>query len=146
MGDPFAVNPIRRSFAVVLCCIAVLGVGVALGGAATRLIMVSVGWLAISALVLTFPILIWCLIEEAVRRIRRKVSPHIDELGLSARVEHVLLRHGYETIRQTHETDDETLMMLSNMDARAIREIRREINLWQYRRWQAAGFPAGGMD
>ena len=42
--------------------------------------------------------------------------------------------------------DDEALMMLSNMDARTVREIRRAINLWQYRRWQEAGFPAGGMD
>lgn len=146
MGDPFSINPIRRSFAVVSFASLILGGGIALGGSATKLVMVSVGWLLISALILTLPILIWSLTEEGVRLLRRRLSPHIEQLGLSARVEHILLRHGYETIRQTHETDDDTLLMLSNMDTRGLREIRREINLWQYRRWQEAGFPAQGMD
>ncbi len=146
MGDPFSINPIRRSFAVVAFCSLILGGGIALGGSATKLIMVSVGWLLISALILTLPILIWSLTEEGVRLLRRRLSPHIEQLGLSVRVEHILLRHGYETIRQIHETDDDTLLMLSNMDIRGLREIRREINLWQYRRWQEAGFPAQGMD
>ncbi len=146
MGDPFAINPIRRSFAVVAFSLLILGGGIALGGSATKLVMVSVGWLLISALILTFPILVWSLTEEGIRLVRRRLSPHIDQLGLSPRVEHILLRHGYETIGKTHETDDDTLLMLSNMDARALREIRREINLWQYRRWQEAGFPARGMD
>jgi hypothetical protein len=146
MGDPFAINPIRRSFGVVAFSSVVLGLGFGLGGEATRLVMVSVGWLAISALILTLPILIWSLVEEGVRLLKRRLSPHIEQLQLSARVEHILLRHGYETIRRTHEADDETLLLLSNMDPRGLREIRREINLWQYRRWQAAGFPAGGMD
>ena len=146
MGDPFAVNPIRRSFAVAASSALVLGLGFGLGGEATKLIMVSVGWLAISAFILTFPILVWSLAEEGHRALRRRLSPHIDQLDLSPRVEHILLRYGYETIRQTHEADDETLLLLSNMDARGLREIRREINLWQYRRWQSAGFPARGMD
>ena len=146
VGDPFAVNPIRRSFATVALSLATLALGFGLGGAATTLIMVSVGWLALAALILALPILIWSLAEEGVRQLRRRLSPQIEQLGLSARVERILLRHGYETIRQTHETDDETLLMLSNMDDRGLREIRRGINLWQYRRWQDAGFPAGGMD
>ncbi len=146
MGDPFSINPIRRSFAVVAFSSLILGTGIALGGSATKLVMVSVGWLLISALILTLPILVWSLAEEGIRLLRRRLSPHIEQLGLSPRVEHILLRHGYETIRQTHETDDDTLLSLSNMDARSLREIRREINLWQYRRWQEAGFPARGMD
>ena len=146
LEDPFAVNPVRRSFAVVACSALILGLGFGLGGWAAMLIMVSVGWLALTALILTLPILVWSLAEEGVRQLRRRLSPSVQQLGLSPRVEHVLLRHGYESIRQTHEADDETLLLLSNMDARGLREIRREINLWQYRRWQAAGFPAGGMD
>jgi hypothetical protein len=143
-GDPFAVNPIRRSFAVVAVTSTILLSGLVLGDDATMVVMVSVGWVAISALLLTFPILVWSLAEEGIRRLRRRVSPPVEELGLSARVEHVLRRHGYESIRQVDETDDEALLMLSNMDRRAVREIRRAVSLWRYRRWQAAGFPADG--
>ena len=143
-GDPFAINPIRRSFAVVAVTSAVLLSGFVLDDETTMIVMVTVGWAAISALLLTFPILVWSLVEASVRRVRRRVSPPVGELGLSARVEHVLLRHGFETIRQIHETDDESLLLLSNMDRRGLHEVRRAISLWHYRRWQAAGFPAGG--
>ncbi len=145
VGDPFATNPIRRSFAVVVATSAILASGVVLGETATMLIMISVGWVAIAMLLLTFPILVWSLVEEGVRRSRRRFSPHIDLLGLSPRVEHVLARHGYQSIRQVDETPDETLLLLSNMDARGLHEVRRAISLWHYRRWQDAGFPADGM-
>jgi hypothetical protein len=37
-------------------------------------------------------------------------------------------------------------MLLSNMDHRGLREIRRAITLWKYRRWQEQGFPATGQE
>lgn len=146
MGDPFAENPIRRSATVVGCSVAVLTAALLAGGDATMLLMISVGWMAMTALIVTVPILIWSLTEEIIRRVRVRIVPHIQELDLSPRVEHILLRHGFLTVRQTHEAEDEALLMLSNMDARGLREIRRAINLWRYRRWQAQGFPTGGMD
>ena len=145
VGDPFATNPIRRSLAVVLTTSAVLGSGFVLGDTATMLVMITVGWVAIAMLVLTFPILIWSLTEEGIRRLRRRLSPHIDQLDLLPRVEHILTRHGYESIRQVHESSDEAILLLSNMDARGLHEIRRAISLWRYRKWQEAGFPASGM-
>ncbi|HEV2529427.1 MAG TPA: DNA-directed RNA polymerase subunit alpha C-terminal domain-containing protein [Thermomicrobiales bacterium] len=145
VGDPFATNPIRRSLAVVLATSAILGSGFVLGETATMLVMISVGWVAIAMLVLTFPILIWSLVEEGIRRLRRRFSPHISQLGLSPRIEHILTRHGLDTIRQVHETSDEGLLLLSNMDVRGLNEVRRAISLWHYRRWQEAGFPARGM-
>ena len=41
---------------------------------------------------------------------------------------------------------DDGLLLLSNMDARSVREIRRAITLWKYRRWQENGFAATGDD
>jgi hypothetical protein len=143
VGDPFATNPIRRSLAVVVVTSATLAAGPVIGEDATRLVMVTVGWLAIAAWVLSFPVLVWSLAEEVARRVRRRVSPPVAQLGLSPRVEHILTRHGYDSVRQVEEAPDETLAGLSNMDARALREVRRAVSLWRYRRWQEAGFPAG---
>jgi hypothetical protein len=44
------------------------------------------------------------------------------------------------TIASVEEAPDAALLLLSNMDARALREIRRAISLWRYRRWQERGF------
>jgi DNA-directed RNA polymerase alpha subunit len=74
------------------------------------------------------------------------VRPTIELLELPPRVEHVLSRHGYETIESVDQTPDDGLLLLSNMDARSVREIRRAITLWKYRRWQENGFAATGDD
>jgi hypothetical protein len=39
---------------------------------------------------------------------------------------------------------DAMLLLLSNMDARGVHEIRRAIAVWKYRRWQEKGFPVSG--
>ena len=49
------------------------------------------------------------------------------------------------TATKVEATPDSSLMLLSNMDARAVREIRRAISIWRYQRWQERGFPADGL-
>ena len=44
------------------------------------------------------------------------------------------------TIASVEQTPDTTMLLLSNMDQRALHEIRRGISLWRYRRWQERGF------
>ena len=144
--DPFAVNPIRRLFGLVLVCGLTVFGSLAIGGAFAMSVMVSVGWLAVTGLVIGTPILIWSVAEEAIHLLRRRLRPGVDLLELSPRIVHVLTRHGYEEIDAVDRASDTTLLLLSNMDLRGIREIRRAINLWKYRRWQDQGFPATGFD
>ena len=144
--DPFAVNPIRRSFGLVLVCGIVVFGPLAVGGSFAMSVMVSVGWLAVTGLVIGTPILLWSLAEEGIVLLRRRLRPGVDLLDLSPRVVHILTRHGYEEIEAVDRASDTTLLLLSNMDPRGLREIRRAINLWKYRRWQDQGFPATGFD
>ncbi len=144
--DPFAVNPIRRSFGLVLVCSVTIFGPLAIGGSVAMSVMVSVGWLAVTGLVIGTPILIWSLVEEGIDLIRTRLRPTVDQLQLSPRVVHVLTRHGYQEIDAVDNASDTTLLLLSNMDARGLREVRRAINLWKYRRWQDQGFPATGFD
>lgn len=144
--DPFAVNPIRRSFGLVLISGLTVFGPLAIGGSVAMSVMVSVGWLAVTGLVIGTPILIWSLIEEAIVIVRKRIRPTVDQLHLSPRVAHVLTRHGYQEIDAIDNASDTTLLLLSNMDARGLREVRRAINLWKYRRWQDQGFPATGFD
>ena len=144
--DPFAINPVRRSFGLVLVSGLVVFGPLALGGAVATTVMLSVGWLAVTGLVMGVPILLWSLAEEGLRMLRRRLQPTVDLLDISPRVIHVLHRHGYETIAEVDQTADATLLMLSNMDPRGLREVRRAISLWKYRRWQERGFPATGYD
>ena len=144
--DPFAVNPIRRSFALVVVCAAIVFGPIALGGDVAMSVMVSVGWLAMTGLVMGVPILIWSLVEEGWRLLSRRIRPTVDQLDLSPRVVHILTRHGFDAIDEVDQAGDATLLLLSNMDARGLREVRRAINLWKYRRWQEQGFPATGYD
>ncbi|CAA9555009.1 MAG: hypothetical protein AVDCRST_MAG49-2108 [uncultured Thermomicrobiales bacterium] len=146
LADPFAVNPVRRSLALVLTSAAVVFVPLAIGGAVATLGMLAVGWLGLAGLVMGTPILVWSAAEEGWRRIDRRFHPTVDQLGLSPRVEHVLLRHGYATIDEVERESDAGLLLLSNMDARGLREVRRAVSLWKYRRWQEQGFPATGHD
>ena len=145
-NDLFAVNPLRRSAYIVASSWAmILGPVFLLEGDAQSLFLVAFGWIAMTGIIMVSPILIWCLIEEAVRAIRRRVHPSLDLLDLSPRAANLLRRYGFETIASVEQTDDGTMLMLGNMDARTLRDIRRTISIWRYRRWQERGFPAEGM-
>lgn len=145
-NDPFAVDPIRRSGLIVLIStIALVGpffISQEFGAG----MMISVGWLAVTGIIFCGPILIWSLIEELVRTIDHRMHPPIEELQLPLRVIHNLQRHGYFTIRDVDRESDTSLLLLSNMESRDVRSIRRAINLWKYARWQEQGFPAVGYD
>jgi hypothetical protein len=145
-NDIFAVNPLRRSFWIVFVCWMMLLVpGLLLHGDWRALALIAGGWLAATGIIMCTPILIWCLVEELWKIARRRLTPSIELLDLSPRAFNLLRRHGLESIAVIEATPDSSLMLLSNMDARAIREIRRSISLWRYRRWQERGFPADGM-
>jgi hypothetical protein len=145
-NDLFAVNPLRRSFCVVAASWAsILVPAYLMEGELRSLILIGTGWLAATGIIMCTPILIWCLIEELVKLIRRRITPPIEVLDLSPRAYNLLRRHGFESIDSVDRTADSSLMLLSNMDARALHEIRRAINIWKYRRWQERGFPANEM-
>ena len=146
IADPFAVNPIRRSAGLVVVCLIVLFVPWLISEQVGTTVMLSLGWLAVTGLVMGFPILIWSLAEEGIRLLSHRIHPSVDQLNLSPRVEHILLRHGLTTIRDVDQTPDEGLLLLSNMDQRGLREIRRAVALWKYQRWQESGFAATGDD
>ena len=146
LPDPFAVDPIRRSFALVAVSALVVGGPLLIGGAVATSVMLTVGWLAVTGIVMGTPILLWSLAEEGWRLARRRFEPSVEELALSPRVRHVLQRHGYDAIGAVDRAPDAALLLLSNMDARGLREVRRAISLWKYRRWQERGFPAGGHE
>jgi len=142
VSDPFTIDPVRRSATVVTVCLAIILSAIVMNDDLGMAILLSVGWLAGIGLVFCVPILIWSSIEEAVAIVRRRIHPPLEDLNLPPRVLHILHRHGFETIVAVDRADDTQLMMLSNMDARDIQQIRRAISLWKYARWQAAGFPA----
>jgi hypothetical protein len=142
VSDPFAVNPIRRSAGLVVTCLAILVLPWMISERFGTTMMLATGWLAVTGLVLGLPILIWCCGEWMVERIQRRMHPGIELLGLSPRVEHILARHGILTIREVDAMDDQSLLLLSNMDQRGAREVRRAVSIWKYRRWQESGFTA----
>ena len=145
-NDIFAVNPLRRSAWIVSISWALLLVPIFLmTGDWQALILIAVGWIAATGIIMCTPILIWCLVEEAWKLIRRRISPPIEALDLSPRAYNLLRRHGFESIDSVDATPDSSLMLLSNMDARAVLEIRRAISIWRYQRWQERGFPADGL-
>src|SRR3954454_18998272 len=61
LADPFAENPIRRSFYLVVSCALVVIVPWFLGEAVMTTVMLSIGWLAVAGLVMGVPILVWSL-------------------------------------------------------------------------------------
>src|SRR5687768_13728405 len=98
-NDLFAVNPLRRSFCIVAVCWALLLVPAYLmHGELRALILIGGGWLAATGIIMCTPIVIWCLIEEAVRFVRRRITPPIEVLDLSPRAYNLLRRHGFESI------------------------------------------------
>jgi hypothetical protein len=146
LADPFTVDPIRRSGLLVLICATIIVAPWMISERAGTTVMLSIGWLAITGIVIGTPILIISLIEEGIVRVRRRMYPPISHLDLSPRVAHILARHGYESIASVQATSDTELLLLSNMDNRGVREIRRAIALWDYENWQRAGFPARGPE
>lgn len=145
LADPFAINPIRRSFALVIGCLVAIVVPWMISDAAMTAAMLSITWLAITGLVFGLPVLVWSLFAAAIKHMRAQMQPSIDVLDLSPRVKHLLVRHGYDTIDGLENETDAALLMLSNLDTRGVREIRRSIALWKYRRWQDQGFPSTGQ-
>jgi len=145
IADPFAVNPVRRSLALVAVCTMVIVVPWLIGDDALTTVMVSVGWLAVTGLVMGIPILLWSLAEVGVVEVQSRRHPPIDHLAISPRVLHILHRHGYSTIVSVDTASDASLLLLSNMDGRGLREVRRAVAVWRYQRWQERGFPVEGV-
>lgn len=143
MWDPFAVNPIRRSGLAMLVSAAILCAPALISDQDLAVtLVVTVGWMAGSVFVFSIPVFLVASLEAIWRAIVRRHSPPIDELELGPRAASLLRRHGFQTIAQVERTPDGNLLMLSNFDSSALHEVRRAINIWKYRRWQEAGFPA----
>jgi hypothetical protein len=141
--DPFAVNPVRRSFAAfVICSAAFIVPMAAFPENLEALTMVMFGWLAAIGMVLTFPIFLMSLAELAWAQVARRLYPSVDLLDVSPRVRNLLNRYGFRTIEGVDRTSDDAFLMLTNFDPKALHELRRAISIWKYRRWQDAGFPA----
>lgn len=137
----FAVNPIRRSLGALVLSVALLVAPLLLpaGDTQTAVLLVTI-WFGSGGIFISLPILVFSLLEGAWDRCQRRLWPTIDDLELSPRARHLLRRHGFVTIPSVEQTHDSTLLLLANMDGRILREIRRSINLWRYRRWQEGGF------
>lgn len=140
-ADPFAVNPIRRSFGLVVVSAAMLLGPFAIGGEPGITSMIAGGWMGMIGLAIGVPVLALSLLEYGWERLRRSFDPGIDDLDISPRLINILHRHGYDSISVVEATPDAALLLLSNMDLRGLREVRRAIAQWRYLRWQAAGFP-----
>ena len=139
--DPFAVNPIRRSAVLVVASALVFFVPLQIGGPNGAMTIIAGGWLGLIGLALGIPVLLLSLGEELYRRLIEALRPSVSRLDLSPRIRHILNRHGYDAIVVIEETPDAALLLLSNMEARDVRELRRAISLWRYREWQERGFP-----
>lgn len=141
LGDLFSINPVRRSFiALISSALLIILPLLLLRGAAQQAVEIVTGWLGLTGLVLCTPIFVISVLEEGWRLLQRRIWPTIDELQLSPRAYNLLRRHGFVTIVSIERTPDVALLLLSNMDQRAVQEIRRSINLWRYLRWQEREF------
>ena len=143
--DPFGVNPIRRSaVAIVVSGFLLFGSSGVFGSGVGTTLLYTCGWLAATVLIFAMPVLVVSVAGELWTVLWRRMHPSIGELDLSPRVLHLLERHGYTVIDEVDRAPDGALLLLSNFDARTLREVRRAISLWKYRRWQDAGFQASG--
>ena len=144
LANPLLSRSIRSAarLAVVISCALIVFGPWFISEAVAATVMLSVGWLAVTGLVMGIPVLVWSLAEEAVRFVRVRLRPPIPTpRGVAARAPHP----GPPRLRRSRSVDaapDEALLLLSNMDTRGLRETRRAIALWKYRRWQEKGFPA----
>ena len=139
--DSFAVNPIRRSLVLVVVSAAAFIVPLAIGGPAAETVLLAGGWLGLLGVAIGTPVLCLSVIEEGCRRLRRRMQPPVEQLAITPRLINILRRHGYESIASIDRASDASLLLLSNMDARGVAEIRRALALWHYRQWQEHGFP-----
>lgn len=144
LQDPFHINPIRRSFAGAAIGLGVIVLPFMVSSEAGAVVMLAVGWLAMAMVIFCIPILVWSLIEELVRRATHHIYPPVSELDLPDRVVHILHRHGVWTIRAAERLDPAAFHLMANLTPRDADAVGRAIRLWRYRRWQEAGFPAGG--
>jgi hypothetical protein len=141
LGDLFAINPIRRSFGTIVVCLLMIALPLlTLQGEARMAVEIVTGWFGLTGLIICTPIFLWSLGEEGWRLLERRLWPTIEELELTPRAHNLLRRHGFVTIASVERAPDTTLLLLSNMDTRALHEIRRGVGLWRYRRWQERGF------
>jgi hypothetical protein len=141
LGDIFAVNPIRRSLAAILISLGMMAFpAMFLDGGLQAATLIFAIWFGCTGLILCVPILIWSVLEAIWGYCQRRIYPTIDQLDLTPRAHNLLRRHGFVTIASVEQTPDTTMLLLSNMDPRALHEIRRSISLWRYRRWQERGF------
>ena len=141
LGDIFSVNPIRRSLTVILVSLGMMILpAMLLSGEAQMAVLIITVWFGCTGLIMGIPILIWSVVEEVWHRCQRRLWPTVDQLDLSERGHNLLRRHGFVTIASVDQTPDTTMLLLSNMDSRALHEIRRSISIWQYRHWQEQGF------
>ena len=149
-GEPslngiFAVNPVRRAATLVAVCLAVIGVVIAIlqgGGSRGEGFLLLLAAFMGAVLLLAVPLLLWSVGAELARRHRRRTSADLADLRLSIRTENILRRAGYETVADIVHLDDEVLLGLPRMADHDVRQIRRALSVWDYRQWQAAGFPA----
>ena len=149
-GEPslngiFTTNPIRRSVILIAVCLAVIATVVVLfqhGGTRGGGLLVLAAALAAAILLLAVPLLLWSIIADAARRHRRRTSPDLADLRLSVRTENILRRSGHETVADIVGLDDDQLLGLPRMEDHDVRQIRRALSLWDYRRWQESGFPS----
>lgn len=144
--DPFSVDPVRRSLIAVAVSLAVIVVPFMISNEAGATVMLSVGWLALAVLVFSVPVLVWSALEETIRALNHRIHPPVTDLDLPERVIHILHRHGIDTIQAAERLDPAAFHLMANMGPRDADAVTRAINLWRYRRWQEAGFPAGGGD
>lgn len=139
--DPFAVNPIRRSSLLVVTSAIVFVGPLLFGGPHGALAVIAGGWLGLVGLAIGIPVLLLSLGEAGYQRLIEQLRPSVYRLDLSPRLQNILVRHGYSAIDAIEATPDPVLLLLSNMEARDVREVRRAISLWRYQEWQAKGFP-----
>lgn len=144
LHDPFSVNPIRRSLVAGLVSLALVTTPFLISEEVGATVMLSFGRIAMAVLVFCIPIFLWSVIEELVRIVSNRLYPPVSELDLPERVIHILQRHGVRTVRAAEQLDPAAFHLMANMAPRDAEAVVRAINLWRYRRWQEAGFPAGG--
>jgi hypothetical protein len=147
VSDPFGIDPIRRSLGLCLVSGAVIVLPWYVSDDAGEMVMLSVGWLALTGLIFGIPVLAISLLESGVAAVRRKVRAPVEDLCLSPRVTHILRRHGFTTVSDVRRASRDELAMLANMDERGLREIERALTLVDYQLWQESGFqrPASGQ-
>lgn len=125
-SDLFAVNPFRRSAGAVAACVALIALPfLVLRGATQEAVALLTTWIGLPSLILCLPILILSLLAEGWQRLQRRIWPTVDRLDFPSRIHRLLCRHRSVVISSVEDTPDVALILLSNMDGCALREICR---------------------